>query len=100
MAGHPTIHRKREHGTTPFERPLQDLTCSRLRMTTVARMRRSVRGKVRPRASANPREWTIEAVAPYPNRTGSAGLCSCSAHTAGSDETEVYCCDFQVIRNE
>lgn len=60
-----------------------------------------VRGKVWPKESTEPTDWTIQIVDPYPNVEGSAGLYGYSnGTTAKSDGTEIFYDNFQVMPND
>ncbi|MBI1827110.1 MAG: PQQ-binding-like beta-propeller repeat protein [Planctomycetes bacterium] len=60
-----------------------------------------IRGKVWPRESPEPTEWTVDTVDPNPNREGSPGLYAYSnGTTAKSDGPEVFFDNVQVLKNE
>jgi hypothetical protein len=60
-----------------------------------------IRGKVWPRGEAEPKEWTVEVVDPFPNLEGSPGLYAYSSGTTPkSDGPEVFYDNLQVTRNE
>lgn len=60
-----------------------------------------IMGKVWPRDSAEPADWTIQFTDPYPNREGSPGLYAYSnGTTPKSDGTEVFYDNLQVTKNE
>lgn len=60
-----------------------------------------IRGKVWPKDSTEPSEWTIETVDPFPNREGSPGFYAYSnGTTPKSDGPEVFYDNIQVLKNE